>query len=205
VQIAAGDGGPLPSAEAVLSYQNQGATLTMTSVPMAKEGSIFEMYLQSAGLQGQPGSVEPGIVVSNASTDMAAVRLEVVGVDGRSAGISTLREIPPGGQLAGFIREFFPQVPDSFIGFVRVSATVPVAVAGIRRRFNERGEFVLSAVPAWNEKDVGSSAVRDFPITINGSRAASLIFLPSLRELPVSETGSVLMDSTAGGVFEMAQ
>jgi hypothetical protein len=39
-------------------------------------------------------------------------------------------------------------LPSRFQGTLRLSSSVPVAVLAIRGRYNERGDFLLSATPA---------------------------------------------------------
>jgi hypothetical protein len=52
---------------------------------------------------------------------------------------SKTRSLTGYGHLAQFLGEFFPELPPSFKGMVRVSTSSPgISVVGLRSRYNER-------------------------------------------------------------------
>jgi hypothetical protein len=56
------------------------------------------------------------------------------------------RDLPSLGHLAQFLAEFFPGLPETFKGVLRISTASPagVSVVGLRGRYNERAEFLMS-------------------------------------------------------------
>src|SRR5207237_6324714 len=61
--------------------------------------------------------------------------------------------VPPGGQIARFINEIFPGLKEPLQGILRVTANPPVAVTGLRGRYNERGDFLITTTPPANEAE----------------------------------------------------
>jgi hypothetical protein len=83
-------------------------------------------------------------------------------------GLIATRTIPAFGHISLFVNDVFPAVPRPspgvFRGILRMtSGTTPVAVLGIRARYNERGEFLATATPVSNEAAPSSTAEAIFP------------------------------------------
>ena len=59
--------------------------------------------------------------------------------------------VPANGQVARFLPQitgFPPVVPR---GVLRISSTAPIAAVGIRGRYNERVDFLITTIPTINE------------------------------------------------------
>ena len=100
-----------------------------------------------------PGSViQSGLAIANVSTSPATVNLELFNPDGSTAAASTSVTIPGSGQIAKFLSDLFPNLPPPFRGVVRIStASSGLAVVGLRTRYNERGDFLITTTPATSE------------------------------------------------------
>src|SRR5262249_5860954 len=51
-------------------------------------------------------------------------------------------------QVAKFLNEIFTTVPQSLKGMLRITASAPgISAAGLRGRYNERGDFLITTTP----------------------------------------------------------
>src|SRR6185295_2946025 len=94
---------------------------------------------------------------------------EQSGLDGSAiASVSIL--IVGNGQVSRFLTDVFASLPPSMQGVLRISAPEPgVSVVGLRGRYNERGEFLITTTPPVSETaptNLISSYV--FPEVANG-------------------------------------
>ena len=82
------------------------------------------------------------------------VTLQLNRLDGTSTGFTGSISIPANGQVASFLN----QLPGSpllgvtpFQGVLRIASTSPIAVVGLRGRYNERNEFLVTTTPPADE------------------------------------------------------
>jgi glucose/arabinose dehydrogenase len=138
-----------PSVATVYLYAPDGLTVSAAgsaTIPTVEE---FEIYAQVEGPLGAIGSIQTGVAIANPGNEPASVNYELVRLDGTSAGMTGKLTIGPKGQTVSFIREL-PGASDlllPFQGLLRLSSSTPIAALAIRARYNERGEFLLSATP----------------------------------------------------------
>jgi hypothetical protein len=159
----------VPSVQAILTFRDKGITVTSAGVPATVPGTAFQIYAESAGGFGQPSSIRTGLAIANGSTSSVAVHLEVTKLDGTDTGLSTSLNIPAGGQIARFTNELFPALPAAFQGILRIAAPAPVVVTGLRSRYNERGDFLVTTTPPWNEAVVPTGSETVFPHIVHGA------------------------------------
>jgi hypothetical protein len=77
--------------------------------------------------------------------------------------------LPANAQVAEFVNDIFVGVSLPFQGVLRVSATgASVAVAALRGRYNERGDFLMSTTPPTNENAPAPTTQMVFPHIVNG-------------------------------------
>src|SRR5262249_57602655 len=124
----------------------------------------------------------------------AASRFELRNMNGATAGAPVLRDLPGLGHVAQFLDEFFPGLPDSFKGILRIStvSSAGVSVVGLRGEYNERGEFLMSTTPPISE--MHSSVVRELilPHLVDGGGYTTdfIVFNGAGAQL---STGSLLL------------
>jgi hypothetical protein len=138
-----------PSATALFSLRQNGITLTEASITAAPASSAFQVYAELSGASAR--NVQTGLAITNPSTSAATVTLELHRLDGTVPVPSVTVTIPPGGQTAGFVNEWFPDLPRPFQGVLRATATAPVAMTGLRGTYNERGDFLIATTPPMDE------------------------------------------------------
>jgi len=149
----------IPAGFLIFSFQAGSVTVSAAGVPPTGPATATRLFVEASGqfVSGQPGSLQTGIAISNAgSTDPVHVSFDLTALDGTSTGVLGALDIPAGGQSAKFLYEIpgFAALPASFQGVLRISSpSTPISVTGIRGRYNERGDFLLTTVPAVNEND----------------------------------------------------
>jgi hypothetical protein len=100
-------------------------------------------------------TIQTGIAVANLSSDPITVNLDATTLAGESTGLNAALTIPGNGQIATFLSQIqgFETIGISFQGVLRVwtSSASGIAVAGLRGRTNERGDFLVATIPSIDE------------------------------------------------------
>jgi hypothetical protein len=113
------------------------------------------MYSELSGTPGQIGSLQTGIAIANPGTGTASVVFELNTLSGASTGLTGSLSIPAGGQTAVFLNQIpgFETLTAPFRGVLRIStsSSAGISVFGIRGRYNERGDFLLTTTPPTDE------------------------------------------------------
>jgi hypothetical protein len=123
-------------------------------VPNVSIASYFRLFTENSGTPGEGGSIQTAVAIANPSPREADIRLELKGLTdsafGSSGRVATIT-IPANGQRTFFINQIegFQQMPTPFQGVLRVGAVSndPVSLMGIRGRYNERGDFLVTTTP----------------------------------------------------------
>ena len=91
-------------------------------------------------------------------------------LDGASAGPPASVQSGGNGQIAKFAHELF-NMPFPFKGIIRISGgtSAGLAVVGLRLRYNERGDFLMTTTPPSKEGSTPTSAELLFPHFVNGA------------------------------------
>jgi len=138
-----------PAVAAIYTYMSGGITVGATAAQGTPAATEFEVYSQINGKSGSLGSIDSGVAIANTSSEETNVSFELDQLDGSSSGIAGTLRISPNGQSNFFLDQLpgAAELPSSFQGTLRLSSSAPVAVLAIRGRYNERGDFLLSATP----------------------------------------------------------
>ena len=156
--VPAGD--TAPTALAVFSSKRDGVTVSLAGVSVTT-GTVLRMYVESSGISGQSGNIQSGVAIAN--TPFGAVPVSIT--------------LPSAGQTARFVSDIFPNLPNPFKGVLRISTTSStISVVGLRTRYNERSDFLITTTPAVAESsppaDTQSTppvrAEPAFPVLIDG-------------------------------------
>ncbi len=153
------NGGEAPPAFSIFSYTSGGTTVSEAGVAAVNGGMNFRLYADAAG------PVQTGVAVTNLLNTEARVNFELYLPNGSPSGISGTLNVPANGQVARFVNQIagFPSLPPR--GVLRISSATPIAVVGLRGRYNERNEFLVTTIPAVNESDarLPESVLPHFP------------------------------------------
>jgi hypothetical protein len=165
VTLTPNAGSTTPVPLVVFSFKPGAFTVTQAGVP-ANSGTAFRMYAEASG--GAAG-ISTGVAVANGSTGKADVRFELYTATGEPTGLSRSYSMTGSGQLAKFIEEIFPSLSLPFQGVLRISTTsAAISVVGLRGRYNERGDFLITTTPPASETTAAPSVEFDFPHMANG-------------------------------------
>jgi hypothetical protein len=152
------------------------------------------LYVESGGSIGEIGAIQTGLAISNPAGASVTVKLDVLDASGTATGATASVEIAAGGHIARFANELFPQLPSAFRGVMRISSASPVGVVGLRARYNERGDLLITTTPPYDE---GSAPLpeSDFPhFAVGGGYTTQLILLST----GTAQTGALRLLSKEG-------
>ena len=185
-----------PSALLVFSYKPGAVTVSEAGVP-AIQGSAFRMYAE-VNNAAMPGPIETGVAVANLGSTAGTVNFELFKLDGSAAGIpSTSLTLAANGHLAKFVQELFPALPLPFQGILRISSAAAsgISVVGLRARYNERNDFLITTTPPSNEATPFSNVEQVFPRLVNGGGYTTQFILFSGRAGQVSSGNLDYLDA----------
>src|SRR5205823_6235303 len=103
------------------------------------------------------------------------------------------------GQLAAFLREVpgFSALPSPFQGTLLLHGPSAISVTGLRGRYNERGEFLITTTPATDENAPVSSGPVFFPHIVDSGGYTTQFILFS-NEPSKSTEGVIEFFSSSG-------
>jgi hypothetical protein len=160
--------GAAPSSLVVFSFKPAGITVSEAGVP-GIQGSAFRMYAEETAIGGI-GAIQTGLAIANLASTDVVVNLELMDINGAPVAALVPVPVPGSGQAVGFLHDFFTTVALPFKGVLRISGggQAGLSVVGLRGRYNERGDFLITTTPPSNEASAASSAEQLFPHLVNG-------------------------------------
>jgi len=185
IRVIPVSGSTAPSAAGIYTFGDRGVTVTSAGVSAVRTSGSFRLYSESTGSFGAKGSVETGLAVANNGSGPATIDFELTNLSGATAGTGRI-SLPAGRHTAMFLSQI-PTLLDAtspFQGVLRVSSNVgaDLSVLGLRGRYNERGEFLISEMPAFDE---------------SGPSPSSLVF-PHFADGQGYSTEFILINAVAG-------
>ncbi len=193
VRINPAAGSP-PVASSVFSFVSGGVTVSESGVAATGAGQAFLIFAEVNSAQ----SMQTGIAVANLSFNTALVQAELLTLDGQASGFAGLLNIPANDHRALFLGELpgFQNLPASFRGVLGITSNTPISVMGMRERYNERGDFLLSAIPAIAGDAPMPSGELVFPHIVTGGGYTTEFLL--LNRSGGTSAGTVSLRSQSG-------
>ncbi len=157
VQVTPDSSMSAPFGVAIFSFVSGGITVTQAGVPTVSLGNAFRLYAETFGnfAGSDPGSIQTGVAITNPSPNPVNVNFELTTLSATAAGSMGSTTVPGRGQVAMFINQIpgIGDVPSALQGVLRISTASPagVAVVGLRGRYNERGDFLITTTPPARE------------------------------------------------------
>ncbi len=171
VRVAPNGGTRAPSGLVVFSFRNGGTVVSEAGVQALGTASAFRLYAEASGDfdAGAAGSIQTGVAISNASNSSVTVNFELTNLDGVSTGRSGSTTIPGNGQVAMFLNQIrgFSGLQTPFKGILRITGA-SVSVVGLRARYNEAGNFLITTTPPVDDSATPGSAQVVFPHFVDG-------------------------------------
>jgi hypothetical protein len=207
VRAFAEGGTKTPSGLAIFSLTIGGITVTEAGVPVFKPASALRLYAQASGVEGSAGSVQTAVAVANPSPTAVMANFELSTLDGAATGLTGTATVPAGGQVAMSLKQIqgFAALPPFFEGVLRISTTssAGLAVIGLRNRYNERNEYLVTTTPPVDENAATSSAPLIFPHVADGGGYTTQFILYSASP-GLAATGNLRFISETGGPLDLA-
>ena len=144
------------------------------------------------------GSLNTALALVNTNSQAAAVSFFFAGDDGGIFGQSSVT-IPANSQVAGFLDQAPFFTPNPFSRSISTARTftftagLPVSPMAVRTRLNERGEFMLTALPIATASSTSAVSV---PVVGDGAGLTSEVLL--INGTDATETGTVQFNSGSG-------
>ena len=141
-----------PSGLGIFSFRDRGVTVTEAGVAAMSSAAAFRVYSETSGnlAVGEPDSIRTGIAVANPSDSPVMVTFELADERNPGTPILSTSSIPPRGHIAMFLEQIFgfQRLRIPFKGLVRIStnAASGISVVGLRGRYNERAEFLITSL-----------------------------------------------------------
>ncbi|HYR44941.1 MAG TPA: hypothetical protein VER98_18065, partial [Terriglobia bacterium] len=191
VRVSPADGSKAPVPSTVFSFIERGVTVTESGASSIGMASSFRIFAEYAG------ALRTGLGIANTGLLPANVRFELFDLMGQSTGYLGSMQLPANGHRSLFIDEIpgFQNLPSSFRGVLRVSSNTPVSVIGLRGRYNERGDFLISTTPAVADDATSTTAEHAFPQIVSGGGYTTEFVLMSRSG---GSEGTVLLRSQSG-------
>ena len=143
-----------PAGVTIFSFQNGGVTVSEAGVSAASPGSAFRVFVESSGNfdQAAAGSMRTGLAIANTSAQATSVVVEVKDLDGSTGLIGTL-SIPGNGQTSLFLDQIpgIQTLITPFRGMLQLTGLAPITIVGLRARYNERNDLLITTTPPGDE------------------------------------------------------
>src|SRR5436190_17039190 len=188
-----------PSAAAVLTEKTNGITVSETAIQGSSATNAARVYAEVSGnfSSREARSIQTGVAISNGATTSVSLSVELTNLDGTVVAATTL-SLPARGQmgiLLSDIAAFRQSAPFSGILWVSAPAGSSIAVSGLRARYNERQDFLVTAFPAVDGASSGSSELI-FPQVVDSSGYSTQLVLMGVSGAQCS--GNLQFTSGAG-------
>jgi len=196
-----------PSGVSIFSLRTGGITVTQAGVPVTDPSPGFRLYAQVSGVNGRPGSIQTGVAIANPASTAVGVTFELNTLDGTATGLTGTATIPAGGQTATFLNQIkgFESLPTSFEGVLRITTASfsGLAVTGLRSRYNERGDFLITTTPPVTEfAGTASPSLMVFPHLVDGAGYTTQFILYKPYDVPAA--GTLRFLSQAGDALSLS-
>jgi hypothetical protein len=175
VKLTPAAGSRTPVGLCIFSFRKNNVTVSEAGVPAIRAGAAFRLYAEASGFFNtqQVGSAQTGVAIVNAGSTTATVNFELTRLSGESTGLTGVVTIPPNGQTARFLTQIagFEDIQAPFQGVLRISSTsspAGIAVVGLRGRYNERGDFLVTTTQPWDESTPAPTTEQFFPHFADG-------------------------------------
>jgi photosystem II stability/assembly factor-like uncharacterized protein len=159
--------GQQPAAFSIFSFKANGVTVSAASVPAISPASVFRMYAEVSGTAGPV----VGLAIANPSGASVVATLTLTDLNGNPIGLTGSVTIPANGQIATYLNQVpgLESLPLPFQGLLRMStsSTSGISPIGLRSRYNERGDLLITTI---------------LPVVENSPSSADDLFFPHFAD-----------------------
>lgn len=191
VRPASGSGTPVVSS--VFTFVSNGITVTENGIATTGSAPSFRVFAEF----DRGNRLQTGVAVANTSAGTANVQFELLTMDGRPSGFTGSTTIGANGHIAMFLNEIpgLKNLPATFRGVLQISSNTSLSAIGLRTRYNERGEFLISTTPAIADNAPSTTQELIFPHVVTGGGYATEFILMNSAG---SSQGTMVLKSQTG-------
>jgi hypothetical protein len=167
IRIIPDPGTGTPAGVGIFTLDAGGVRVSEAGVPIVPPGTRFRIYAEAT----------TGIAITNTSANPASISFTLMDLQGRTAGNGAL-SLPANGQTALFVSEIpgLASIPAGFQGILQIAASEAVSLVGLRGRYNERGDFLITTIPGTDES-ASMPAEQIFPHLVDGGGYTTQVIL----------------------------
>src|SRR6266850_4677242 len=167
VVITPAQGGGAPIVSSVFTFVTNGITVPETGIATTGVGPSFRVFAESDSAK----ELQTGIAIANTSGGIAKIQFELLTPGGQPSGYAGSTTLGPNSHVAMFLNQIpgLQSLPSSFRGVLRISSDTSISAIGLRTRYNERGDFLISTTPAIADNSPSSTEESVFPQVVSGS------------------------------------
>jgi hypothetical protein len=195
----------VPSGLAIFSYQFHGITLSEAGVQAQPAGTDFLLYAEASGDfdHGAPNSTRTGLAIANPSSQDTTVVVGVAGFNG-TVGLTGTVKVPANGETSLLLNQIseIQTLLTPYHGILQITSVVPVTIVGIRARYNERQDLLITTTPPANDAIQPLAPGMFFPHFADGGGYTTQFILYDSTAGPMS-TGSVNFISQSGQAMSL--
>ncbi len=184
--------GRTPVSAAIFSYRSGGVTTTEASVAAVRPANSTRLFVDALGAMnsGEADAYRTGVALANPAGVAASVRLDFYATGTPNAVTATV-DVPAGAHISMFVDQIpgFENLPVPFRGLLRVrtAGAGGIAVTGVRGRYNERREFLITTTPAFSDESSVNADI--FPqFSFGGGYMTTVVLLGSPGGPPLAGT-----------------
>jgi hypothetical protein len=122
--------------------------------------------------------VQSGLAIANNSAAPVTVTLQLLSLAGTPTGFAGQIVVPPQGHVATFLSQIngFQTLTGNLRGLLEISAYAGIYTMGLRGRYNERGDFLMTSTLPVDENAPASTSPLYFPqVAAGGGFTTQLI------------------------------
>jgi hypothetical protein len=141
-----------PAGLTIFSFLNRGVTVSEAGVPAYRRDLHFGFWSHSAISSGCSRINANGLGNRQHIPQATSVVVEIKNLDGNTGLIGTL-SIPGNGQRSLFLNQIpgIQTLLTPFRGMLQLTSFAPITIVGLRARYNERNDFLITTTPPGDE------------------------------------------------------
>ena len=166
VRVTPTRGGGSPVVSSVFTFSSNGITVTENGIATTGIASSFRVFAEFDSQQ----HLQTGIAIANTAAGVANLQFELLTLDGRPSGYAGSTTLEANGHLSMFLNEIpgLKNLPSTFRGVLHIASNTPISAIGLRTRYNERGDFLISTTPAIADNASTGADELVFPQVVSG-------------------------------------
>jgi len=166
IHVRPSSGSGTPVVASVFTFVSNRTTVTENGIATIGVAPSFRLLAEFDAAN----QLQTGIAIANIATGNANIQFELFTMDGRPSGYAGSTTIGPNGHTAMFLNEIsgLANLPSTFRGVLHISSNTSISAIGLRTRYNERGDFLISTTPAIADNAAPTNQELIFPHVVSG-------------------------------------